>query len=93
MEFQVGDKKFNAGAGEVVFVPRTVPHQFNVLTKTAKALLLITPAGMEIFFKEFSIPAKTLDLPPLPESNPREEEFLAMKKRMDELGMVLLPQI
>jgi quercetin dioxygenase-like cupin family protein len=93
MEFHVGDKKFEAGAGEVVFLPKNVPHHFNIVSKTAKALLLITPAGIEIFFKEFGVPAQTLDLPPIPEYNPREEEFMLMKKRMDEFGMVLMPQI
>ena len=93
MEFHVGDKKFTAGAGEVVYVPKNVPHHFNIVSKTAKALLLISPGGLETFFKEFSVPAQTLDLPPVPESNPREEEFLMMKKRMDELGIVLMPQI
>ena len=93
MEFQVGDKKFTAGPGEVVFAPRNVPHHFNIVSKTAKALLLISPAGIETFFKEFSVPAQTLDLPPVPEINPREAEFVIMKKRMDELGIVLMPQI
>lgn len=93
MDFNVGDKKFRASAGDFVFLPKMVPHHFNIVSKTAKALLLIAPAGFETFFEEFSVPATTLDLPPLPNSNPREEEFHAMQKRMDELGVVLMPQI
>src|SRR5688572_28367000 len=93
MEFHVGDKKFPAGVGEFIFVPRNVPHHFNIVSKTAKALLLISPAGLEVFFKEFSTPSQTLELPPVPSANPREEEFVAMKKRMDELGIVLLPEM
>jgi quercetin dioxygenase-like cupin family protein len=93
MEFHVGDKKFNAGVGEFIFVPRNVPHHFNIVSKTAKALLLISPAGLEVFFKEFSTPSQTLELPAVPTTSPREEEFVAMKKRMDELGIVLLPEM
>ncbi|HEY5918299.1 MAG TPA: cupin domain-containing protein [Chryseolinea sp.] len=93
MEFHLGDNKFMAGAGEVVYLPKNVPHHFNIVSKTVKALLLINPAGLEVFFREFSVPALTLDLPPVPESNPREAEFMTMKKRMDELGIVLMPQI
>jgi quercetin dioxygenase-like cupin family protein len=93
IEFHVGDKKFRAGAGEVVYAPKNVPHHFNIISKTAKALLLITPAGIETFFKEFGVPAQTLDLPPIPKTNPREEEFAAMQKRMTELGVVLVPEI
>jgi quercetin dioxygenase-like cupin family protein len=93
MDFHVGDKNFRARAGDFVFLPKNVPHHFNIASKTAKALLLIMPAGIETFFEEFSVPATTLDLPPIPDANPREEEFLAMKKRMDEFGIVLMPQI
>jgi quercetin dioxygenase-like cupin family protein len=93
MEFHVGDKKFKAGAGEFVFLPRNIPHHFNIASNTAKALLLISPAGLEVFFKEFGTPAQTLDLPPVPDANPRVEEFMVMKKRMDELGIVLMPEM
>jgi mannose-6-phosphate isomerase-like protein (cupin superfamily) len=93
MEFYVGDKQFNAGPGDVVFAPRNVPHHFNIISKTAKALLLINPAGLETIFKEFSVPAQTLDLPPIPKTNPREEEKEAMKKRSNELGVVFMPEI
>lgn len=50
--------------------------------------MLITPAGFEIFFKEFGQPAETLDLPPLPTTNPKKEMFEAMRDRI-ELGMFL----
>ena len=92
MEFHVGDKKFSAGAGQFVVLPKNVPHYFNLITETAKALLLITPAGFETFFKEFGVPAQTLDLPPIPTSNPRKEMFEAMHNRMIELGNVFMPE-
>jgi quercetin dioxygenase-like cupin family protein len=93
MEFHIGDKKFKAGPGEFVFLPRSVPHHFDIVSKTVKALLLITPAGVETFFRDFGIPAQSLDLPPIPESNPRAEEFQAMHKRMVEMGIVTMPEI
>jgi quercetin dioxygenase-like cupin family protein len=91
MHFHVGDQKFTAGAGEFVVLPKNVPHYFELLTDTAKALLLITPAGFEVFFKEFGRPAQTLDLPPVPTENPRKEMFEAMHNRMIELGNVFMP--
>ena len=48
-DFHVGDKKFTAGPGELVVLPKNIPHYFNLITDTAKALLLISPAGFEIF--------------------------------------------
>jgi len=93
MEFHLGDKKFMAGAGELVYLPKNGPHHFNIVSKKVKALLLITPAGLETFFREFGRPAQTLELPPVPDANPREEEFVAMQKRSAELGVVLMPEI
>ena len=52
---------------------KDVPHHFSLVTDTAKALLLITPAGIETFFKEFSVPAQSLELPPIPEGQPPAE--------------------
>jgi quercetin dioxygenase-like cupin family protein len=93
IDFHVGDKKFKAGAGEFVVLPKNVPHHFNLISETAKALLLITPAGFEVFFQEFGQPAQTLDLPPVPVENPRKEMFEEMHKRMIELGNVFMPEI
>jgi quercetin dioxygenase-like cupin family protein len=93
IDFYVGDKKVKTSAGEYIMLPRNIPHHFDLITETAKALMLITPAGFEIFFKEFGQPAKTLDLPPVPTTNPRKEMFEAMHDRMIELGNVFMPEI
>ena len=93
IDFYVGDKKVKARAGEFIVLPRMVPHHFDLITETAKALMLITPAGFEVFFKEFGQPAKTLDLPPMPTTNPRKEMFEAMHARMIELGNVFMPEV
>ncbi|HMK27392.1 MAG TPA: quercetin 2,3-dioxygenase [Chitinophagaceae bacterium] len=93
IEFHVGDKKFKASAGDFVVLPKNVPHHFDLISETAKALLLITPAGFEVFFREFGRPAQTLELPPVPTENPRKEMFEEMHKRMIELGNVFMPEI
>ena len=93
IDFYIGDKKVKAGPGEFIVLPRNTPHHFDLITETAKALMLITPAGFEVFFKEFGQPAQTLDLPPVPTTNPRKEMFAAMHDRMIELGNVFMPEI
>jgi quercetin dioxygenase-like cupin family protein len=92
IDFHIGDKKFTAEAGELAFAPREVPHHFSIVSETAKALLLIAPAGIEIFFREFSVPAQSLDLPPIPEGRPPAEFFENMTKRAEELGIVWMPE-
>ena len=93
INFHVGDKSFVAGPGEFVFLPKNVPHHFNLVTDTAKALMQISPAGFEVFFREFGRPAETLDLPPVPTVNPRSEMFQKMHDRMIALGNVFMPEM
>jgi DNA-binding transcriptional MerR regulator/quercetin dioxygenase-like cupin family protein len=53
-EFQVGDRRFRAGAGESVFVPRKVPHVWACVSgRPGKFIDSYQPAGtMEDFFRE-----------------------------------------
>jgi quercetin dioxygenase-like cupin family protein len=92
IDFQAGDRKFTAGAGEFIVLPKEIPHSFNLVSETAKALLLITPAGFETLFKEFGTPAQTLDLPPIPDNLPKEL-FQQIHQRCIELGNVWMPEI
>ena len=92
IDFQAGDKKFTAGAGELIVLPKGIPHSFELVTDTAKALLLITPAGFETVFKEFGKPAQTLDLPPVPANLPKEL-FRGIHDRCIELGNVWMPEM
>lgn len=53
LEFLSGERTFIAGPGDVVFIPRTLPHRFrNVGVSAAKMLFLYTPGGSEGLFLE-----------------------------------------
>ena len=53
MTFVVGDRRFEAGAGQLVWLPREVPHTFaNLGDEPAWALGVTTPAGLEGMFEE-----------------------------------------
>ena|SRR5688572_18114668 len=92
IHFHIGDKKFTGIAGDLAHAPKGIPHQFSLVTETAKALLVITPPGMESFFKEFGVPAQSLELPPLPEGQPPAVFLENMFKRATELGIVWMPE-
>ena len=65
-EFVLGDHKVNAGAGSVVYVPRTTVHAFtNTGTQKGKILFINTPAGpLEQFLVEFGEPVSDPSSPP-----------------------------
>jgi len=53
-EFIVGDKRFHAGAGESIFIPRKVPHVWiSADQKPGRIINVYQPAGrMEEFFRD-----------------------------------------
>ncbi len=64
LAFSVGDRTMKAVPGTMVFLPRNVQHSFTIESEQARVLVLLTPAGLEEWFKEFSVPAPAMTLPP-----------------------------
>jgi mannose-6-phosphate isomerase-like protein (cupin superfamily) len=68
--FTVGDRTMTAGPGSFAYIPRGVPHTFQVLSETARWFGFGTPAGLDRWFFETGEPAQALTLPPPPEGPP-----------------------
>ena len=64
----VGDRTIKGTPGTMVFLPRNVPHSFTIESEQSRMLILLTPAGLERWFKEFSEPARAMTLPPAGET-------------------------
>jgi quercetin dioxygenase-like cupin family protein len=63
----VGDRTIKGTAGTMFFLPRDVPHSFTIDSEQSRMLILLTPAGLEEWFTEFSVPAQAMTLPPADE--------------------------
>lgn len=64
----VGAREFEAGSGELVWLPREVPHTFaNLSDQPAWAFGTTTPGGLEGMFEEQSAYFASLDGPSDPE--------------------------
>jgi quercetin dioxygenase-like cupin family protein len=50
---QCGDETFEAGPRSFVFLPRNVPHQWDVIGDEATLLMMTIPAGLDTFLHEF----------------------------------------
>lgn len=84
--FRIGGETVEAGPGDYVWLPRGVEHGFELKTERAKALITMTPAGLEHFFKRLSEPAPSATLPPPPEGPP---DFGGVAALMEEYGVKL----
>jgi uncharacterized protein (TIGR03086 family) len=62
--FALGDREFEAGAGDFVVGPRGVPHTFRAETSRSRLVDIHTPGGFERFFVRAGVPATALVPPP-----------------------------
>jgi mannose-6-phosphate isomerase-like protein (cupin superfamily) len=69
--FTIGDETVIGGPGSFVYIPRTVPHTFQIRSDTARWFGIGTPAGLDQWFFETGEPAQALTLPPAP-AGPRD---------------------
>ena len=63
----VNDRTIKVTPGTMVFLPRESRHSFTIESEQVRMLQLLTPAGLEGWFKEFSVPAPAMTLPPADE--------------------------
>jgi quercetin dioxygenase-like cupin family protein len=86
---RVGGDTLAASAGDFVYLPRGIAHAFkNTGNVNARALVLITPAGLENYFAEVFDPATDRSAAPPPVSKELIARALAVSPRY---GLVLLP--
>lgn len=91
--YELGDKHIHAKTGDYVHLPRNISHKFRLLSETVTLLLIITPGGFEQLFWEFSKPAESMDLPPVPVAKPPKEFFEAMERLNEKLGVTMFPDL
>jgi quercetin dioxygenase-like cupin family protein len=75
LTIEAGDDRFVLEAGGAAAVPMGVPHTFRVDSDTARVLVLSTPAGLERFVRDGSVPATRPTLPPADAPRPTAEEL------------------
>ncbi|PJF42905.1 MAG: cupin domain-containing protein [Phototrophicales bacterium] len=80
IHFTVGEETIVGKAGTFAYIPRNVPHTFNVVSDTARWFGIGIPAGLDQWFFETGEPANALTLPPPSIIPPNVEEIVASLK-------------
>lgn len=88
-----GANRFELDAGGIGVVPAGVAHTFRVDSDTSRVLVLSTPAGIERFVRDGSVPATSPTLPPpdTPRPTPERLEQLFRAHHQLNLGPPLAP--
>jgi len=63
VEVTVGDTTTVLGPGDFAFAPRGVPHGYAVREGLAHIYVIVTPGGLERFFRKLGEPAGAMSLP------------------------------
>ena len=85
--FTIGGEEFLAEAGDYVYMPRNVPHQFKVLSPAFRCISIITPAGLEDYFEPLSVPHPSDEIPPLTQDPPSKEALEMMQELDKQFGI------
>lgn len=81
-EFLDNDRMFTAGPGSFVYMPKGRLHMHRAAGDTpARALVLVTPAGIEKFIEEAGEPATNTSSPPAPPELPQIERIVAIAQK------------
>jgi mannose-6-phosphate isomerase-like protein (cupin superfamily) len=70
IRFTIGNETQSCGPGGFAYMPRGVPHTFQIISETARWFGVGTPAGLDQWFFETGEPAQALTLPPPPAAPP-----------------------
>jgi quercetin dioxygenase-like cupin family protein len=71
--FVIAEEQIDAGPGDLVILPRDVPHSYLVTSPTARLLGSVTPGGFEAFFSRAGTPVA----PGEPEAPPPAMDVMA----------------
>ena len=78
MTVTVGGQQIKGRPGSVLFAPRGIVHSLEINSEQMRMLVLLTPAGLEGYFKECSVPAPAMTMPP-----PAEVPYGDLQKLLD----------
>ncbi len=87
LTFVCGERRWHAGAGAFIFLPKNLAHGFLVEgSEPARLLQFTVPAGLERFHAEMGEPARSLTIPPPTPPDLVKLQTLAAKYHIEIVG-------
>lgn len=81
VRLQLDDAIIEGEPGTLVYSTRGTRHSFHIDSDEARLLLSFGPAGVERFFREGSVPARSLELPRSDEKLPDRQTIMEIATR------------
>jgi quercetin dioxygenase-like cupin family protein len=90
IRYTVGEDVITVDQGEYVYLPKGIPHKFELLTDQAEVLMLISPAGLDQWFWDNSAPAPDGNQLPMPQGPPPQHVIDHFVKSLREYGVEMI---
>jgi quercetin dioxygenase-like cupin family protein len=90
IEYTIGVDKLRVNEGEYVYLPKDVPHSFEILSERAEVLMWISPAGLDQWFWDNSTPAPDGKSLPVPQGPPPADVIKHFVSSLQAYGVELL---
>lgn len=91
VRYRIGAKEVVAGPGDFVYLPQGLPHQFEILTTNARMIMWVSPAGLDQWFWDNSVPAPDMQPLPLPQGPPPPEAIDHFVRTLGMYGVEMDP--
>jgi quercetin dioxygenase-like cupin family protein len=91
VKYYVGEEEIVVNPGDYIYLPKGLPHQFLILSPSARLLMWVSPAGLDEWFWENSIPAPDMKPLPVPQGPPPAEAVDHFVRTLGEYGVVMQP--
>jgi quercetin dioxygenase-like cupin family protein len=86
IRFRQGEDDFVGGPGTLAWVRPGVPHAFKVTSPSARALVIVTPAGFEQMFADGGVARSDSTDPPVQHYDPDAARALAERYGFEVVG-------
>jgi len=90
IRYTIGEDVITVHKGEYVYLPKGLPHKFELLTEQAEVLMLISPAGLDQWFWDNSAPAPDGNQLPMPQGPPPAHVIDHFVKSLREYGVEMI---
>jgi quercetin dioxygenase-like cupin family protein len=90
VRYTIGDEVITVSNGEYVYLPKGIPHKFELLSEQAEVLMLISPAGLDQWFWDNSAPAPDGKQLPMPQGPPPAHVIDHFVKSLREYGVEMI---
>jgi quercetin dioxygenase-like cupin family protein len=90
IRYTVGDEKLTVNEGEYVYLPKDLPHSFEILSERAEVLMWLGPAGLDQWFWDNSLPAPDGKSLPVPQGPPPADVIKHFVTSLQAYGVEML---